>query len=104
MAVFCLKSARMHWEINPPRPSRLSSGLREQNPHPREIFWSSGDVFPNTSLFSTVNRYNVLIRSVFFNVCALTHQAVYIRIQTGIVSAVRVNGWPNMLLWKHIVW
>ena len=51
-----------------------------------------------------MNRYNVLMRRVVINVCALTHQAVYIRIQTGIVSAVRVNGWPNMLLWKHIVW
>ena len=50
MAVFCLKSARMHWEINPPRPSRLSSGLREQNYRPREISWSSGDVFPFASL------------------------------------------------------
>ena len=36
-----------------PRPS--ISGLGLQNPHPREISRSSGDVFPNTSLFLAVH-------------------------------------------------
>ena len=51
------------WGIYTPRPSRLPSsnllGLGLQNPYPQEICWSSGDVFPNTSLLSAVCGYNI---------------------------------------------
>ena len=70
----------MHWKIHPPRPSRFPSGgdfaplgprdcpraspscnlsgLGVQNPHPWEISWASGGVFPNTSLLSAVYGLN----------------------------------------------